>query len=574
MLDPVERLNGIGIYVAYIKIKLFFIILLYGIASTNSAVLAQAPGSGTDSSKPPNIIVLLVDDMGWSDIGSYGGEIPTPHLDKLATNGLRFTQFYNTARCSPTRASLLTGQYPHAAGMGYLGGKVEPNSRGFHGTLLPRAVTLADVLGKLGYLTAVTGKWHLGAMDRSPPWERGFSHSLVHRAGGVYFRDQKPRGKKPQRIFYLNSKPISFDSKELAEGNWYSTDLFTRWSIRFIDKARQDKKPFFLYLPYVAPHFPIMAPKEDVDRFRGQYMQGWEYLRKQRFARQKAMGLIDRSWQLSAPLKDIEDWNTLTDKQKKRYDHMMAVYAASIARVDKSVGALVQYLKDTKQFDNTLILFLSDNGGNAESGPSGRSQGEPLGGPASNVFVGMNWAMLQNTPFKMFKHFTHEGGIATPLIAHWPSGIAKDQRGAIVDEPAHLIDIMPTVLEVTGGSYPQRYRDTNILPMLGESVAPVFQGEPHKRQTPIYFEHEGNRAVRHGRWKVVSRLGYPWELYDMSKDRTETKNLIKQHPDIANGLIQAYHVWAQRDFVDTWTDEEVRNDWGGKRIKNPATKLP
>ena len=359
--------------------------------------------------------------MGFSDLGCYGSEIPTPNIDRLAAGGVRFTQMYNTARCSPSRACLLTGLYPHQAGMGYLDDMVIPNSRGTQGRLNDESATIAEVLRPAGYFTAMTGKWHLGQPHGTPPWERGFERSFNSPAGGIYFPRQKNR---PNAKFYLDGRELSTSGPELGD-SWYSTDLWTQYAMRFIDEAREQKKPFFLYLAHNAPHFPLMAPEEDIQRFRGKFMQGWDKLRQARYERQLASGLIDAKWKMSERPPDVTAWDSLDAREKDRYDHMFAIYAAALARVDRNVGKLADHLKESGILDNTLILFVSDNGGNAESGPQGRYEGEHPGSPDSAVFIGMNWATLSNTPFRRYKHFTHEGGVATPLIAHWPAGIPR-----------------------------------------------------------------------------------------------------------------------------------------------------
>ena len=516
------------------------------------AVLRAAPPAPR-----PNVVVVLVDDMGFSDIACYGGEIPTPNLDRLASRGVRFTQFYNTARCSPTRASLLTGLYPHQAGMGHLDNIVREGSRGYQGRLSDESATIAEVVRPAGYFTAMTGKWHLGQQNGTPPWERGFDRSLNSRAGGIYFPDQANRRGEP---LYLNGRPIPLDSPELGD-YWYSTDLWTKFGLRFIDEALQEKKPFFLYLAHCAPHFPLMAPQEDIARFRGKYMTGWDQLRQERYQRQLRMGLIDRRWPLTERPPDSPAWDSLSQQEKERYDHMMAIYGAMIDRIDRNIGTLVQGLRARGVLDNTLILFLSDNGGNAESGPLGRYSGNPPGGPDSTVYIGMNWATLNNTPFRRYKHFTHEGGVATPLIAHWPAGIPRPREGKFENQPGHLIDITPTVVELAGAEYPARLHGSPILPMEGVSLVPGFAGKSLNRKEPIFYNHEGNRGLRAGKWKLVSKYMDPWELYDMEVDRTEMRNLIREKREVANQLASQYDAWAQRTYAEPWTGPR-RTDWG------------
>jgi arylsulfatase len=507
----------------------------------------------------PNIVVVLVDDLGYSDIGCYGGEVPTPHLDRLAAEGLRFTQFYNTARCSPTRASLLTGLYPHQAGMGWLDNRVEPTSRGIHGKLLPRCVTVAEVLRDAGYFTAMTGKWHLGQQHGCVPWKRGFHRSLNARFGEVYFPHEATR--PGTQHLYLDGKEISKDSPEFGK-DWYSTDLFTEWGLKFVDEARQQNKPFFLYIAQGAPHFPLRAPEAVIAKYRGKYMEGWDKLRARRHAKQLEMGLVDQRWGLTPRPAEVPAWETRAPDRQQRFDEIMAVYAAMIDRIDHAMGTLVAGLKQRGMLDNTLILFLSDNGGNAEGGPPGETLGEgPIGGPRSRVKLGMNWAMVTNTPFRRFKHFTHEGGISTPLIAHWPAGIPAARRNTFERQPGHLIDLMATAVDLAGATYPREREGQAIEPMQGVSLKPAFAGQTLSRTQPLFWEHEGNKAVRDGKWKLVQRHKLPWELYDLDADRTEQHDLIKQHPELAAKLEAAWNEWAKRTYVDEWPGPD-HTDWG------------
>ena len=527
-------------------------------------VLRATPAAQTDAR--PNIIVILVDDMGWSDIGPYGSEIPTPNLDALARRGARFTQFYSTPRCSPTRASLLTGVYPHQAGMGHLEDVVRRGSTGTTGRLNDRSVTIAEVLREAGYFTAMSGKWHLGQDNGSPPWQRGFDRVLSMRQGGMYFPNQNFQGggdtltRRAREPLNVNGTPMPRDSAMFGE-NWYATYLFTDFGLKFIDDARTANKPFFLYLPYNAPHFPLMAPAELIAKYRGKYKAGWDRLRDERYRRQIKMGLIDAKWPMSAREAESPAWDSLSDEAKDRFDHLMAVYAAMVEAIDASVGTLVKGLQARGALDNTMILFLSDNGANAESGPDGRFDGEGPGGPNSNLYLGMNWATLSSTPFRRFKHFTHEGGIATPLIVHWPRGIAANRRNALVSQPAHLIDVMPTVLDVTGVAYPREYKGNAIQPMEGISLRPALAGRAAARMQPLFWEHEGNRAVRSGNWKLVSTYPNEWELYDMAADRVERNDLATRRPDVVKTLAAEWDAWAKRANVDPWTGAR-RLPWG------------
>ncbi len=538
---------------------------LAGSAATAALVLSGA-SRAREAPRRPNVVVILIDDMGFSDIGCYGSEIPTPNIDALAAGGLRFTQFYNNSRCSPSRASLMTGAYPHQAGVGHLEPVVVPGSQGLHGRLGDRVVTVAEVLKSAGYYTAMAGKWHLGMSHGVGPWQRGFDRSLASPVGELYYRNQpQPNA----RTVVIDGRVVPASSDEVGKGDWYSSDLFVDWGIRFVEEARDRNQPFFLYLPFVAVHFPVMAPAEDVARFRGKYREGWDAVRARRLAKQRALGLLGDEVVLPPRLPNTYNWDKLTAEDRDRFDGMMATYAADIARMDKAVGDLIARLKADGTFDDTLILFMADNGGTAETGPDGRSTGGPLGSATSNIFVGMNWATLSNTPFQHFKHHTEEGGIATPLIAHWPRGIDPARNGGFVREPGHLIDIMATLVDVAHARYPGSVAGKPIVPMQGVSLAPAFHDRPIVRRRPIFFEHEGNRAVRDGRWKLVARFGRPWELYDMQTDRSETRDLSPIDRARAKRMAAQWDAWAAASYVDQWREaydvreKNVRQNWGG-----------
>jgi arylsulfatase A-like enzyme len=553
--------------------KLAVAALVVGVVPLGGAMSQQSsapvqPARSKPQPTRPNVVVVLLDDVGFSDIGAFGSEIPTPNIDALAKGGLSFTQFYNSARCSPSRASLLTGTYPHQAGVGHLEAIAVEGSKGLHGKLADRVVTLAEVAKSAGYYTAMAGKWHIGIERGVGPWQRGFDHSLASPLGELYYRDQPQ--KNAQRV-YIDGREVPSSSDEVGTGYWYSSDLFVDWQTRFVKDAERQHKPFFLYMPFVGAHFPLMAPPEDVARFKGRYMAGWDVMRKARFERQKKLGLIPANAEMPPPLHNTYDWEKLSAADKERFDTIMAVYAATIARVDKAVGTLVQRLRDMGELDNTLILFMQDNGGNGESGPDGRLLGKGAPGSAqSNIFVGMNWATMQNTPFQYFKHYTEEGGIATPLIAYWPRGIDAKVRGTRVSAPGHLIDVMPTLVEVSGATYPKSFNGHDIVPVQGRSMVPAFHGRPLHRSVPIFWEHEGNRAVRDGKWKLVARFREPWELYDMSADRVEMHNLAAKHPALVRKMANQWDEWAARSYVDAWTDAydpylggKPRQNWGG-----------
>jgi len=503
----------------------------------------------TSPAAPPNIIVILVDDMGFSDLGCYGSEIPTPNLDALAKNGLRFTQFYNTGRCCPTRASLLTGLYSHQTGVGHM--MENKGAPGYQGRLNDRCATIAEALQPAGYFTAMTGKWHVGQEQGVTPANRGFERSLNAAAGGFY----QPGATRAK--LFLDGQPIANDDPRLPKA-WYTTDLWTSYGLRFIDEARAAKKPFFLYLAHNAPHFPLQAPAEEIAKFRGKYLTGWGPLRSQRHARQVEMGLVDPAWTMAPRPEAIKAWASLSDAEKDRFDHLMAVYAAAVAHMDKAIGDLVAGLKERGELDNTLILFLSDNGGNAEGGPNGRSEGDPSK-PNSDWFCGESWAFLENTPFRRYKHFNHEGGIATPLIAHWPAGIKG--RGELRSQPGHLIDILPTCLEVAGAAPLKERAGVAVLPPEGRSLLPAFANQAISRDA-LFWEHEGNAAVRVGDLKLVraGRNG-AWELYDLKLDRTEQHDLAATQPDKVKELAAQWEAWALRANVKPYPTA------GGKKGK-------
>jgi arylsulfatase len=450
----------------------------------------------------------------------------------------------------------MTGLYPHQAGMGHLDNLVHEGTKGTQGKLRDDCVTMAEVLDEAGYFTAMTGKWHLGQQHGTTPWNRGFARSLNSPAGGIYFPTQK---KRPD--IFLNGKKYKKDDPIFGE-NWYSVGLWTDWGLKFADEAIDKKQPFFLYVAQCAPHFPLMAPQKTIDKYRGKYMAGWDQLREERHRRQIEMGLVDPAWPLSARPDEVAAWDKLSDDDKKRFDDMMAIYAAMIDRIDFNVGKLVKHLEERGVLDNTLILFLSDNGGNAESGPQGRYEGKNPGGPASTVFLGQSWATLANTPFRRYKHFTHEGGISTPLIAHWPAGIPADRDGKLEKQPGHVVDLMATVCDVTGAKYPTEYKGHKIQPSEGISIVPAFSGKPLDRKNPIYFAHEGNRGIRDGKWKLVMKYKGPWELYDIEADRTEQHDLSKEKPELATKLAAEWDAWAARADVDPWTGP-ARNNAGG-----------
>jgi len=517
------------------------------------------------ASQRPNIVLIMADDMGFSDIGCYGGEIATPNLDRLAATGIRFTQFYNAARCCPTRASLLTGLYPHQAGIGHMV-EARPGFPSYQGYLNTQCVTIGEALRKGGYATYISGKWHVG--EKRPHWpvDRGFDRSFSLISGGTnYFKLDRGR------------QMVIDDNPYTPEGDdFYITNAFADNAAKFIREhatTHGKQKPFFLYVPFTAPHWPLHALPEDIAKYRGKYKAGWDTLRERRHARMKKMGIVKDSWPMSPRDPDAPAWESVKDKDLE--DHKMAVYAAQVDRMDQGIGRIVEQLRATGVEDNTLIFFLADNGGCAEEirpekGSARNTWGDPDAPPGpvgSFESYGLPWANASNTPFRMFKHWVHEGGIASPLICRWPAGIRG--KGTLSDAPGHLIDIMATCLDVAGVSYPETMNGARVTPLEGKSLAPVFATGKRMGHPAIYWEHEGNRAVRQGRWKLVSRFvdkerkHGQWELYDLEADRTESKNLAASNGAKLRKLTALYDAWAKRAGVVSW--DELNSARGGKK---------
>ena len=505
----------------------------------------------------PNIILIMSDDMGYSDIGCYGGEVETPNLDELAKTGLRFTQFYNGARCCPTRASLMTGCYPHQTGIGHMTNT--PNNFTQHDLEIPQyrgflnhnCVTIAEVLKEAGYATLMTGKWHLGVSDKSKwPLQRGFDkfYGIIPGASN-FFKPEYPRG-----ITFMN------DTVSVKDDNFYITDAFTDYAIQFIDESNEEnsQKPFFLYLAYTSPHWPLNAPSEVIDKYRKKYIGGWKTLRETRFVQMKNMGIVDESWELTP--QDSREWNSLTKEKKKEMDLRRAIYSAMIDRMDQNIGKLLNHLKKEDIFNNTLIVFLNDNGACAEFSELGNGPAELLGTKEGYVLsYGRAWANASNTPFREYKHWVHEGGIATPFIVHWPKVIPAENNGRLISEYGFLPDIMATFVDVANAKYPTEYNGNKIVPTSGKSLAPLFKGEDKRIHTePIFWEHEGNKAVRLGKYKLVSKWEKEaetnWELYDMVADRTEMNDLSEQIPDKVQEMSKMYDKWATQNNVLPWNE--------------------
>jgi len=518
--------------------------------------------SAADVSRP-NILLIMADDMGFSDLGCYGGEIRTPTLDRLAADGLRFTQFYNTARCCPTRAALLTGLYPHQAGVGHM--VSDYGLPGYRGRLGDRCVTIAEVLADGGYRTLMVGKWHVTPFDyrtrEAPdrdtwPMQRGFEAFYGTLAGGGSFFD-------PPGMMHDNDPIKPFDS------DFYYTDVISDRAARYIRQHAGQQRPMFMYVAYTSPHWPLHARGDDIARYKGVYDKGWDAVRAERLKRMVRLGIGNVDWKLTPRDRTVTPWEKAPHKDWEA--HRMAVYAAQVDSMDRGIGRIVDALEEIGQLSNTLILFLADNGGCAEvlsrggwleqigivekTSPDGkpmRAGNDPSIWPGpSDTFAsyGVAWANVSNTPFRLYKHWVHEGGIATPLIAHWPAGIRA--RGELRHQPGHVVDVMATCLDVAGVEYPERFGRREIIPLQGKSLVPAFRDLPLRREA-IFWEHEGNRAVRADNWKLVSRHGRPWELYDFRTDRTELNNLARLHAKRVQQMVGMYDRWAERCGVEPW----------------------
>ncbi|WP_235019887.1 arylsulfatase [Ruania rhizosphaerae] len=509
------------------------------------------------------MVVILADDLGFSDLGSYGGDIDTPNLDRLARSGLRLSNFYNTAKCSPSRASLLTGLHPHQTGIGILVKDQRP--WGYPGTLNDRCVTMAEVLGAHGYRSHLSGKWHLTGNFNEPdgawPTERGFDGFFGTIAGaGSYFAPA---------TLTRDEEPVPESS---LPDDWFYTDAISDATSSFISRHCEDSpdKPFFCYVAYTAPHWPLHAKEEDVDRYRGRFDAGWDALRSTRLDRLISQGILAPDCGLSGRDPLAEPWDEASHKQWQA--RRMEVYAAQVTRMDAGIGQIVHTLERQGQLDNTIVIFLSDNGGSAESQPVGiiddamaqrlpalnrrTRSGEPIQrgdspaispGPENTwASYGRAWSNLSNAPFREHKSFVHEGGIAAPFIAHWPDGIRDG--GVVRDTPHQLTDLMPTILEAAGITYPHSLLGRDLLPLEGVSMLPTWHGLTHESSGSrmLFWEHLGNAAARYGAWKLVRTYPGDWELYNLEQDRSELCDLASQYPDVVNDLRTAYEQWAAR----------------------------
>jgi len=531
-----------------------------------------------NNTERPNVLLILNDDMGFSDLGCYGGEIETPNLDRLAKGGLRFTQFYNTARCCPSRASLLTGLHPHQTGVGGMVGGDGGGPEGYEGTINERCVTIAEALQAGGYATTMSGKWHLAGDHESEnkcwPTSRGFDHHYGIITGAAdYFAP---------RTLMRNHDNV--ESEALADPDYYFTDAISEDVVACIRNhfSEPDPKPLFQYVAYTAPHWPLHAKEADIAKYRGRFSKGWDALREERLARLIEMGIVAPEWPLSPRDASQLPWADAPDKEWQQ--RRMEVYAAQIDTMDQGIGRIIAALEEQGQLDNTLIIFLSDNGGAAEEisqkwvsqgwmeelsiVQSETKSGQPVrfgntpdiqpGAQDTYSSYGVPWANLSNTPFRLYKGWIHEGGISSPLIAHWPAGI-EVEAGSLHHSPWQLPDVMASLLEITGVPYPSDYKGRDIHPLEGHSFASVFSNLDAERGAILCWEHEGNAAARDGRWKLVRNFSQngelpmeelgAWELYDVVKDRTEEQDLSRDMPERARGLLDTYLAWAERCHV-------------------------
>ncbi|MCC9656600.1 arylsulfatase [Rhodopirellula halodulae] len=497
------------------------------------------------SPQPPNIVLVLVDDMGFSDLGCYGSEIETPNIDALATNGLRFTQFYNSGRCCPTRASLMTGLHPHQVGIGHMTAPPNQPYEGppaYQGHLNETCTTIPEVLRGDGYHTFMTGKWHLGHADKGDwPMQRGFDRFYGGISGAFnYFKPGGDRG-------------MTDGNQDVTTGDdFYATDAFTEIACDYIKEATaKDDKPFFLYLAYNSPHWPLNAKVKDFEKYRGKYRGGWDAVMAARQQKQRELGLFESDVEAAPHVGP--DWASLTEKQRDNLDAIMAAYAGCIDNIDQNIGKLVAHLKSIGQYDNTLILFLSDNGACQEGGKLGFGSEDMVRNPpletTNGVRLGLAWANACNTPFRLYKHFLHEGGANTPFIAHWPAGIPQSRHNTFVRQPAYLPDVMATCVELAAATMPG-----DVPPCEGVSFASALTGgeeiasQPIHAQ-PMFFEHEGNAMMRAGDWKLVREYKKPWELYNLSEDRTELNDLSTAQSQRRDRMIAAWEDWATKTEV-------------------------
>lgn len=501
----------------------------------------------------PNIILIIADDLGYSDLGIYGSEISTPNLNSLAKKGVVFQEFYTASVGSPSRASVLTGLYPHQAGVGYFFGNL--GQAPYQGWLNNSSLTLGEVLQSAGYNTLHAGEWGVSQGEQGTALKRGFNHSFLSENSGSYFDSQEVKYKLDGKLY------------PMADGSYYLTDLITDHAISFIHEGQsaKQKKPFFLYLAYTAPHWPIHAPADDVIKYRGKYKNGYEKLRNKRLEKLQKAGLISKNYKLPEKDADIYDWDKVSYNIKEVLQKRQEAYAAQVDRLDQNIGRLIQQLKIEGVNDNTVIIFLSDNGAPSEDivrwHRGAIRNSSTVGTRGSFESIGKEWAYLSNSPLRGFKDQLFEGGISSPFIV-W--GIDGQKQGSVVRGTGHVIDLAPTIYELAGAKYPTRYQGNPIKPLAGVSLLSVITGnsEIAERSQPLFWEHAGNRAIRQGDWKLVSH--YPnldWSVYNISEDRGETKDLSKKQSTLVNQLGSAYFQWArQNGVVDFYELKPVEPD--------------
>jgi len=502
---------------------------------------ANAPSqSQSTSQSPPNIMLIMVDDMGWSDIGCYGSEINTPNIDRLGTEGMLFTQFYNNAKCSTTRASLLTGLYPRNGGRN--GDKL----------IQKDMVTLGEAMRHVGYATGMSGKWHNGSTVGSRPFDRGFDEAYGLWDGCSNFfnptiPDPKFKGGRT-RVFGHNDVYLQ---KEDFPDDYYTTDAFTDHAIKTIKTHVASGKPFFHYLPYTAPHYPIHAKPEDIAKYKGKYKAGWDVLRQKRLTKQIALGIIDKNWQVIARDDRAEPWDKAKNIDEDWQQLRMEVYAAMIDSVDQNVGRILDTLDALDVADNTLILFLTDNGGSPET-PGGTNPAQVPGPKEYYTHVGPGWATASNTPWRRYKTYCHEGGISTPLLARWPAAIKAGTRS---NQVGHIIDFLPTFLDMANAKYPNHHPEfgKQTIALEGKTLQPIFEGKKRNGHDNLYWHWAGTRAVRQGDWKLSwDKHKKTWELYDMVNDRTETNDLSQKHRVLTASMIDKWNAWGKMTGVKVY----------------------
>ena len=535
-----------------------------GIATGIAASLMPAMASAQKNEQRPNIILILVDDLGFSDIGSYGAsEIHTPNLDRLASEGIRFRQFYNNSISAPTRASLITGQFSHKAGVGYF--NVDLGLPPYQGYLNQESLTFGEVLQQAGYTTLMSGKWHVGDKLGQLPNQRGFDHFFGFGGGGHdYYARPEGQSDNPGNHFNFNDSLYLDNSRLALKKGEYLTESITTHAIDFIDEASKKDNPFFLYLAFNAPHWPLQSKPEDIEKYKGVYSEGWDVLRQRRFENAKKLGVIDKNTTLAKHDDRVREWASLPDDEKKFYERRQEVFASMIDRVDQEIGRISKKLKEVGRYDNTLIIFLSDNGaqGGSDARTLEQNKSGEVGTPGSWHTQNSNWSQAGNSPWREYKNAPYEGGISAPFIAWYPGHIPA---GKIVDGIGHIIDLAPTFYDLAKTEYPKTYKghSTNALP--GKSLTPVLFGkaEQVKRTSPLFWERAGNSAVRDGDWKLVYNYRTKTtELYNIKEDRSENNDLAASHKDIVERLQKQYNKWTKENGV---VDFDYFKDFFNKR---------